>query len=171
VKLVFALILTWGVSALAIYEIGDAPGNACWTDLTGKKVCLADAPKAGFVSVLLFNAGWCAPCNAEFKELVPAMEKFAGKNVVFISLSSDGFGGGGGADEAFLKSWSKKFGIGSAKASWVVAASPHNAGRDYFRSPSIPNAVILGADGKVFWKAVSPGVRAISAKVEAALKP
>jgi len=130
-----------------------------------------DAPKAGFASVLLFNAGWCGPCNAEFKELVPAMEKFAGKHVVFISLSSDGYGSGSGADEKFLKSWDAKFGMGKAKASWVVAASPHNAGQDYFKSPSIPNVVILGADGKVFWKAISPGVRAISAKVESVLKP
>jgi len=168
----WALILLFlGVPALGIYDVGDAPGNTCWTDLNAKKVCLADAPKAGFASVLLFNAGWCGPCNAEFKELVPAMEKFAGKPVVFISLSSDGYGGGGGADQKFLQSWDAKFGMGKAKASWVVAASPRNAGNDYFKSPSIPNVVILDASGKVYWKAIAPGVRAIAAKVESVLKP
>lgn len=170
-KFLCVVVILWGFSAHAVYKVGDAPRNTCWTALEVGKACLDDAAKDGHISVLLFSAGWCGPCHNEFKELVPALEKFAGKKVTFISLSAGSFDSSKDPDEAFLQKWSDKYALGKTKAYWIVAASPRNTGFEYFETPSIPSAVLIDAKGKIVWKAVAHGVHAIVKQVEAALKP
>lgn len=163
-------MLLLGPLVLSVHQIGDAPANKCWAAINQKtdKVCLDDF-KASVV-VLLHSAAWCIPCKAEFKDLVPAVEKHAGQKIVFISLSSESWSHGGAVSVSFLKEWSVKFGIDKAKASWVVAAAPHDAGRDFFENSLIPNVVILGVDGKIVFKGIAPGVKVIEAQVATALK-
>lgn len=161
------------LSASGIYKVGDKPKDVCWTALeqpSGIEACLHQSSDNGYVNVLLFNTGWCGPCNQEFKELVPETNAFASKKVNFTSLSAEGWGPTSRPDMKFLEEWSVKHGIGASKAYWITAASFRNAGRDYFDSPRIPNVVIIDRSGRVFWKAISPGAKEIVRKVEAALK-
>lgn len=169
--ILFCLIAAF--PAFGIYKIGDTPKNVCWNvaELAAPaKVCLNDATKLGEVQVLLFNAGWCVPCQQEFKELVPAMEAFAGKRIHFISLSCEGWNHGDSPARLFLEQWHLWHKIDKAKAQWYTAASPRNAGNDYFNGPSVPNVVILNAAGKVAYKAINPGVREIARQINKILK-
>lgn len=165
--MLFALVSCLGASAL--YNVGDRYRNACWESLSGK-VCVDDAIKAKNVQVLLYSAGYCAPCHNEFKELVPKLERFAGKKVAFISLSAGNYDSSKDPDEAFLRSWSSKYAIEKAKATWVVALSPRNPGRDFFEPAMIPSVVILDSGGRITFKATAPGVTRIISEIER-LKP
>lgn len=155
--------------AASIYKVGDKPKNLCWESLKGK-VCIDDGVKAGNVQVLLYSAMWCGPCHAEFKELVPKLERFAAKKVTFISLTAGGVDSSVDPTEDTLRKWETKFAIDKAKASWVVALSPRDPGRYFFDQVLIPSVVILDQNGKVAFKAVTPGVTKIIAEVER-LKP
>lgn len=148
-------------NASALYQVGDRVKNACWVDVKGAKYCVDDGVNLGHYQVLLFNAAWCGPCIAEFTDMVPKLEKFTGKKVTFISL--------GDSDKA-LPAWQSKFGIDKAKATWVVASSPRDYGRDYFDQPLIPNVTILAPDGKVKFKSIAPGADKIISVIEG-LKP
>lgn len=154
--------------AFCLYNIGDKTKNYCWLATPTSKVCLDDFK--GTIVVLLYNAGWCGPCRAEFTELVPLAEKFAGKKVTFISLSMEAWRGGSDANDQFLHDWKIRFGINRSKAKWVVAASPRDPGRDFLDEGMIPSVVVLNTEGKVSFKAVSPGSAKIISEIER-LKP
>lgn len=154
--------------AFGVYEVGDEPKNECWVGI-GTKPCLEDATKVKKAQVLLYSAEWCAPCNVEFKELVPKAEKYAGKDVVFVSISAEA-NGGRKPDETFLKSWRDKFSIGKSKASWVVAGSHRDFAKWYFRTASIPTAIVIGKDGKVLWKHQGADVPGLLKQVDLAIK-
>lgn len=168
--ILLGLLLAW--PAFGVYNVGDTPKDECWDNLElAYPLCLSNATKHAYAQVLIYNAGWCGPCNAEFKELVPLTEKkFVGKEVAFISLSAEGWTGGSKPDAAFLKEWSAKHGIDKTNSYWHTAASPRDAGRKYFNSPSIPNVVVLDKNGKVAWKAIGPSAREVAAQVEKVLK-
>jgi len=163
-KLLLSLLLS--APAFGIYSVGDKPANTCWKDMNDATVCLDD--NAGKVRVLLFNAGWCGPCNSEFAELTRRTRKYAGKNVVFISLSAEGWTGGSSPNQQFLREWATKHGLDKAAATFIVAASPRNAGRDYFSSPSIPNVAVIDSSGAITYKAIAPGLTKLTYEVDKA---
>ncbi len=160
--LVFAL---FSLSANAVYEVGDSPRNTCWTNVSGGTDCLNDPSIQYNARVLLFNSGWCGPCNTEFQEIVSKTNEFAGLPVTFISLSAAGWTRADLPNQNFLKQWQTKHRLTDAKASFIVAASPRDAGKDYFASVFIPNVVVLDSNGVIVYKAVNPGVDAIAREV------
>lgn len=165
---VLALLLV-SAPVFAIYEVGDTPKNYCWKDVNNADVCLEDGSRSSLVRVLLYNTGWCGPCNSEFRELPSATEEFAGKAVEFISLSAAGWTTGSAPDQKFLEEWRAKHKLDQAKATFIVAASPRNAGKDFFTDVYIPNVAIIGVDGKVAYKAINPGADKIADEVRKAL--
>jgi thiol-disulfide isomerase/thioredoxin len=158
----FALL---SFSANAVYEIGDVPRNACWTTVTRSTSCLNDPSLQYQVRVLLFNSGWCGPCKAEFQEIASKTNEFEGLPVTFLSLSAAGWNRTDLPSPEFLTGWQNMHRLQTAKASFIVAASPRDAGKDYFASVFIPNVVILDSNGVVVYKAVNPGVDAIVREV------
>lgn len=138
--------------AFGVFQVGDLIPNQCWKTSEETQFCLRDAQ--GSVRVLLFNAGWCGPCNSEFEELVPRVSEFQGKPVSFISLSASGWSQSQSPDTKFLTEWKDKH-----EVPFVVAGSPKDAGKQFFEPPLyIPSVVILDAMGNLTYKQVNPGV-------------
>jgi peroxiredoxin len=160
------IVALTGLQANAIYNLGDKPKNYCWKDSTDRTVCLNDARQ---VRVLLYNAGWCGPCKTEFRDLARATEEFKGKPVTFISLSFAGWAVGSVADKTFLQQWSKFYKLDAAKASFVVASSPHDPGKDFFQTVLVPSVVIVDASDRVAYKAINPGLSKLLQEVKKAI--
>lgn len=162
--LLFALVVC-GVVNAAVYEVGDTVENLCWKDVDENNFCLDSAKDE--VRVLLYNTGWCPPCNSEFQELSPQVREFKNKPVKFISLSAAGWSKQSLPDTKFLNEWKNKHSLDD----FVVAASPKDPGKKFFEPPIyIPNVAIIGKDGKLAYKAVNPGVNAILAQVRRLMK-
>lgn len=168
----FIFVLALGVlahSAQALTNVGEKPRNYCWKDVQDKTVCLEDAALQNKVRVLLYNGGFCAPCNQEFRELPKATAQFKGKNVVFISLSAAGWSNPSQPTKKFLGEWESTHGLNKMAATFITAASPFDAGRDFFADPRIPSVVVIDVTGEVSYKAIMPGVAAIAAEVNKVL--
>ena len=156
-------LLVLSVQAFAVYEVGDTVTNLCWKDAEDKSVCLDDYKDN--VRVLLYNAGWCGPCNTEFQELRHRQDEFEGQPVKLLSLSSSGWRNGSKPDATFLKSWQQKHGV-----KFPVLASYKDAGKNFIKGPIyIPNVAVIDASGKLSYAAVNPGVEKIFAEVKKAL--
>lgn len=157
----FVLAVTLSLPAFGIYKKGDTVPNLCWKNHEDATVCLDDTK--GEVHVLLYNAGWCGPCNTEFQELVPLLPEFDKKAVTFISISAEGYSRGSKPDMAFLKNWKTKHSI-----PFPVTGAYRDFGKDFFAAPNyIPSVVILDLKNKVSYAAVNPGADAIAAQVRA----
>lgn len=59
----------------------------CLQDINGKEVCLGDF--AGKYVYIDLWATWCGPCKGEMPSLALLEEKFAGEDIVFVSISVD----------------------------------------------------------------------------------
>jgi peroxiredoxin len=158
-SVVFALV---SHPALALFAVGEVPTNYCWQDVDDNKVCLEDFCH---VRVLMYNAGWCGPCNEKFSEVVASTNEFNGKPVTFISLSAAGWSSASKPDKKFLQEWRAKHKLDRGLANIVVAASHRDAGRDFFPSPSIPNVVIIDTSGEVAYKAEGPSMKTVLEQV------
>ncbi|MFT4301114.1 MAG: TlpA disulfide reductase family protein [Desulfovibrio sp.] len=89
----------------------------------------------GKVIMLNFFATWCPPCQVEVPDLVAVNKKFAGKDVLIISLSVD-------EDEKVVVPFMKKMNM-----DYPV----YMAGRDItkaFQVSSIPHNVFFAKDGQ-----------------------
>jgi len=148
--------------AFALYQIGDKVSDISWTDVNNDTIHLSD--HGNQIRVLLFNAGWCGPCNSEMDELVPQVSEFNQKQVTFISLSAEGWERGDSPDQTFLRSWKKKHHI-----PFFVAASPDDFGSDFSDQSYIPLVAIIDSHGKLAYSAVSPGADAIVQEVRSLL--
>lgn len=155
------LLLLVSRPAFAVYEVGQPVArDMCWLTLYDYQICVGDIRDS--VVVLLYNAGWCGPCNDEFQELGRRVGEYKDKPVIFISLSASGWTQSQAPDQQFLGEWQKKHNI-----SFLVAASPKDAGKKFFEPPLyIPSVAILDHDGKLAYKAVSPGISAILSQVD-----
>jgi len=159
------LFVAFPQCGFALFGVGDKPTNYCWKDSQDAQICLEDPDLQNRVRVLLYNAGWCGPCNDEFGDIKDATDEFEGKLVTFISLSSEGWNYGSRADKKFLNDWRTTHKLDQAKASFVVAGSARDAGKDFFKDTYIPNVVVIDLNGEVAYKAINPGVSAIAAEV------
>ena len=63
-----------------------SPMFAC-QNIEGKEVCLTDL--AGKYIYIDIWATWCRPCRAEQPYLEQLIRKYEGKNIVFVSISTD----------------------------------------------------------------------------------
>lgn len=146
--------------SFAILQIGDLVPNKCYANVEGTETCLRGSQ--GTVRVLLFNAGWCGPCNEEFDQLSTRVKEFDGKPVTFISLSASGWTQAEAPTQTFLKEWKDKH-----KVSFEVCASPKDAGKQFFEPPLyIPSVVILDGFGNLTYAEVNPGINAMFAEVK-----
>ena len=93
------------------------------------------AKNKGKVIMLNFFATWCPPCQVEVPDLVAVNKKFAGKDVLIVSLSVD-------EDEKVVVPFMKKMGM-----DYPV----YMAGRDItkaFQVSSIPHNVFYAKGGQ-----------------------
>ncbi len=71
-KLANLVLVAATLFVLPVYgmiNVGDSMPNLSWKDSEDRTITLDETK--GSVRVLLYNGGFCAPCNAEFSELVP----------------------------------------------------------------------------------------------------
>ncbi len=165
----FVFLAAFNVPGLAVYQVGETPKNYCWKDINDQSVCLDDPSIQSQIRVLMYNAGWCGPCNTEFQDLVNETRQFKNKMVAFLSLSASGWTSSAAPDKKFLKEWSTKHKLDQAEAQVLVLGSSRDAGRDFFEDVRIPNVAILDGNGTIIYKAVNPGLKAIAAQVKKVL--
>lgn len=91
--------------------------------------------------------------------------------MVFVSLSVGGWSSGELPDAQFLQSWIQKFNLTHAAAPFVVAASPRDAGKEFWERPHTPNTIVVDAKGVLFDKKEHPGAQGIVEMVRNALSP
>jgi thiol-disulfide isomerase/thioredoxin len=163
ILMVLGVFCVFSVHALAVIEVGQNVPDQCWNTSEGTQFCLSSASNT--VRVLLFNAGWCPPCNQEFSELIPEVGQFANEPVTFVSLSAQGFTHGASPNQQFLQQWKEKYSI-----PFTVAASPNNFGTDFETESYIPNVAIITKDQMLFYAAIAPGVDVTFQQINAALQ-
>jgi len=139
-----ALIFTgMADSSFGLIELGQSVPNLCWHNAEDRAFCIDDYKTK--VRVLLYSTGWCPNCNEEMEKLVPMVAQFKEKDVVFLSLSAEGWKVGALPSQSFLKEWRQKFRI-----PFPVLASPRDPGRNFFEPPiTIPNFAIVNKRGKL----------------------
>lgn len=165
----FVFLLAFSFPCLAVYQIGEKPKNYCWKDMNDQSICLDDPSIQSQIRVLMYNAGWCGPCNSEFQELVSETKQFKNKLVAFLSLSASGWSNAAPPDKKFLKEWSTKHKLEQAEAQVLVLGSARDAGKDFFEDVYIPNVAILDGNGTIVYKAVNPGLKVIAEQVKKVL--
>lgn len=135
------LALLVQVSPVSASEINEIP-KVCYDTVDAQQFCTTD--NLGKVQVFVYNAGWCPPCNAEMGDLSKMYPEFANQEVVFASLSGEGYARGSKPDQTFLKSWKAKH-----KIPFVVAGKYKDFGKSFSAPGSIPFAVIVDKAGNV----------------------
>lgn len=149
--------------AYALINVGDTLPNLSWKTADESTVTLDEMK--GSVKVLLYNGGFCGPCNTEFSQLVPRVGELAGKPVIFVSLSVAGWSQSSAPTTKFLNEWKDRWDI-----PFTVAAASRNEPYSFFSNPLLPNVVIVDGDNKLVYRAINPGVNAIFSKVKALVK-
>lgn len=123
---------------LVKYQKG-APGyNFDLVDINEKKVSLKSL--AGKVVVVDVWATWCGPCKAEIPHLKKLTEEMQGKEVVFVSISTD--------KEADKDKW-KKF-VADQQLDGVQLYDP--SGKSvitYYKIPGIPRFMVFDKAGNI----------------------
>lgn len=162
-NLVLAAAALFVLPAYALMNVGDTMPNLSWKTVDETTVSLEEMK--GAIKVLLYNGGFCGPCNTEFSQLVPRVGEFDGKPVVFISLSVAGWSQSSSPTTQFLREWKDRWDI-----PFTVAAASRKEPYSFFSNPLLPNVVIVDGDNKLAYRAINPGVNAIFNKVKALLK-
>jgi peroxiredoxin len=139
------LLSTTSIKSFSVIEIGEMVPDRCWKALDVQEVCLSNLQDR--VRVLIFSAGWCPECNQEFQRLVPRLHEIANLPVDLISLSAAGWKKTSPPDQTFLKQWKD-----SHQIPFAVAASPKDAGQEFFEQVYIPNFVVLDKKGRLAYK-------------------
>jgi thiol-disulfide isomerase/thioredoxin len=108
--------------------------------LSGKPAHLADY--AGKVVVLNLWATWCGPCRIEIPHLVALAKEFKDRGVEVIGLTTEDKVDADEAVKDFVKSREINYPIGWANQE-ISSVVLNN-------SPSIPQSIIIGKDGKLY---------------------
>ncbi len=80
-------LLGWADKEVKVLKKGDLCQGFVFRDAEGKEVSL-ELFKGKYVVIDVW-ASWCQPCKKEFPCLQKLEEKYKGKNIVFVSISSD----------------------------------------------------------------------------------
>ncbi|MGZ5304726.1 MAG: TlpA family protein disulfide reductase, partial [Bacteroidia bacterium] len=107
-------------------------------DTSGKTVSLADFK--GKIVYLDFWASWCGPCMQEAPHAVKLQEKFAGKDVVFLYVSTDD------NDEAWRKAIRSK---NLQKGVHLISKKSAENVQEKYDVEGIPSYFLIGRDGKI----------------------
>ncbi len=94
----------------------------------------------GKVIYLDFWASWCRPCKNEMPHSATLKEKFVGKDVVFIYISSD-------RNESAWRGGVEQLGIKGDN--YLTSAKVYQGYNDLFEVKYIPRYILIGKDGKV----------------------
>ncbi len=119
-------------------------GQVCYDQLGSRTQFCTQDNVGSKVQVLIYNAGWCSPCNDEMDELGDIYPEFQNSAVVFASLSGEGYSHGAKPDQAFLQSWKTKHNI-----KFTVAGKYKDFGGIFGNPGSIPFAVIVDKAGTI----------------------
>lgn len=147
----------------ATYQVGDTVQDMCWNNDQGKEVCLNQYKGT---RVLLYNAGWCGPCNSEFDDLSGKVGSYANK-ATFIGVSGAGWGQGSQPNQSFLQQWRQRH---SVPTEVVIAGKAGQYGQ-LFGHGAIPNVAIVNDKNVLVYTDVSPGVDEILHQVDKLLVP
>ncbi len=140
---------------------GETIPKICYDTVDNTQFCTTD--NLGKVQVFVYNGGWCPPCNQEMSELPAVYQQFVGKDVVFASLSGEGYQRYTKPDQTFLKSWKAKH-----KIPFVVAGKYKDFGQSFQSPGTIPFSVIVDKKGNVAARGLDASQ--IAAKVNQLLK-
>ena len=123
---------------LVKYQKG-APGyNFDLVDINNKKVSLKSL--AGKIVVVDVWATWCGPCKAEIPHLKTLTEEMKGKDVVFVSISTD--------KEADKEKW-KQF-VAEKELDGVQLHDPSGKSViSYYKIPGIPRFMVFDKAGNI----------------------
>ncbi len=120
------------------------PGTNQLMSRDGKTVQPLDCVLAKYknkVVVLDFWASWCAPCRGEMPSSLLLQKQYAGKNVAFVTLSTD----------ANTNDWQKaarEEGLNPAD-SYLLLNSQRAPFTKRYQINSIPRYMLVGKDGKI----------------------
>ncbi len=115
-----------------------------FTPLEGKEFHIKDL--RGSVVILNFWASWCAPCVAEFPDLLDIIDQYNGK-IILVALSSDQTQA---SVEKFIAAQSKKHGAEINKKSVFIGLDPgRRITRDLFNVTTYPESFILDSNGQI----------------------
>src|SRR3954468_5653094 len=141
------------------------PVEVATIDKTG----VAELRKNGGKNVRLFNvwATWCAPCVAEFPELVKTARKFDMREFEFINISVDE-----PKDSAKVKEFLEKRGAGLSGRARTAAKGEGRVTNSYLFTGGelndlmnvldpdwqggVPHTVLVAPDGKIIWRHNGP---------------
>ena len=142
IKKIFVVLGLFVASlSFASLQVGDTLPTLCWTAIDGTKVC---TDKPAHIHVLMYNAGYCGPCNQEFSEVVPKLGGLDTTGMEITSLSIAGWSAGTPADVTFLGEWKAKHSI-----PFTVAAANRSELKLFDEIPGIPTTVVTDAFGKI----------------------
>lgn len=123
---------------LVKYQKGAPAYNFELTDINEKKVSLKSL--AGKVVVVDVWATWCGPCKAEIPHLKALTADMSGKDVVFVSISTD--------KEADKEKW-KQF-VAEKELDGVQLYDPSGKSMiGYYKIPGIPRFMVFDKAGKI----------------------
>lgn len=162
-KLSFILLLLISTKSFAVIEVGESIPNLCWRDNQEKTVCLDDFKEN--VRILVYTTGWCDYAKTYIEKLVGAIGEFETKPVTFINPSAQGWTTGSAPTIQFLNEWKTKY-----KIPFIVAASPLDAGKNFFSLISVPNVAVMDREGKLAYKEIAPDFRILFDEIRKALK-
>lgn len=108
----------------------------CFENREGEKVSLKDL-RGKYVFIDIW-ATWCIPCCEELLHMKQLEEKFAGRNIHFVSISID-------RDE---KAWKRKVEQDQLKGIQLYAGQGRSL-MDFLNSTAIPRFILIDPEGNI----------------------
>lgn len=124
-----------------------APEFNDYEDYKGGKKSLKDF-RGKYVYIDIW-ATWCKPCIAQFPSLKKLEEDFKGKNIEFVSISTDEQRRSGGSWEKAHSKWKnmvKKYSLGGTQ---LWAGEDQNRFSTEYMANTIPRFILIDPDGNI----------------------